>query len=606
MSSPSLIADCGSEELFMDMLLQNFPKTKRSYDTVTMALILAPSFAAVICNDKVHLPTLMSDLITLALVAWVVRFLSNWPVKWVKHLQQVRASLLNFVNSVKIEIGQAFFLPEMALNRRVFVSNLVVARRLVRLEQLAWLGGIIGTLLGAGLLVMTRSYLITSTEYRSEVFSNSTIALYVVWNLFKLALQYLDSVKSSISFTKTTSIENAVTENNLQYYIDMFCLNSNVDLPTMSPKKGANKDDSNLENGNFTPKRRNSKGKSEAKSTEEKPQKPAPEPKRPPKLDFKRSSRIADPLSRVNVTEKPEEEVFRELSIFLTPFPLKGSGLSFKKKEILIKPPADSHANLLSPIAEDLEVASQKSDEAGESTSKHLSREDLTTRVSVTGVTIPENSDPSITRLQFREWHLRDIESCSALLTPLLPSLPVRMLRVGEKPEPVGRIRELTEFHSKKVQKDWDEVRDKLTALKESCYESAWQYAEEMGNADWSEVFTLWFLVTIILIAPMRLAAKLAFLFFKLPFMVTKLYISVSLYIPLVVFKIAVVAPTRLLVGFLKDPHSGEIGLKEYRVAHSLPMLKDQLTVKLIRRILKLLHVEAEDARVAPSPVEIL
>lgn len=590
----------------MDMLLQNFPKTKHPYDTITMGMILAPSFAAVVCNENVHLPTLLSDLVTLMLVAWVVRFLSNWPERWVKHLKQVRTSLLNFVNSVKIEIGQAFFLPEMALNRRVFVSNLVAAQRLLRFEQLAWLGGIGGTLAGAALMLVTRKYLISPTDYRSEVFGNSTILLYVVWSFFKLALQYLDSLKSSITFTKTATVESTVTENNLLYYIEMFCLESPVVLPTMSPKKPKEEPPKErTEPTTFCPKQLNMKSKNPLNRTLA-----ASKPKKPSKMVIipeHQPVKLKEPESKL----KPLPSVERpKKSVSFTPFPLTGSGSSFRKRDAAAGDPLAT----LSPIAEDQELAGvdpiQTEPVVSEPSVKEKPKKQG--RVSVTGITIPETSNPSITRQQFREWHLKDMESLTPLLPlsppmPLLPLLPLKVYRTEDSDEVVGRMRRFTDVQSQKVQNDWKEVRSKLTDLKESCYESAWQYAESVSQMDMLELFTLWFFIRVFVFVPIRLAMRVAFLFFRLPFMVARLYVSITLFIPVLIFKIAVLAPARLFVAFLRDSSTKEIGFHEYRMAHLLPVLKDRVTLKLLRKFLRLLQVDVEDSpRSHPTPVELL
>lgn len=606
------MADYSSEELFMDMLLHNFPKTRHPYDTITMAMILAPSFASVICSEKVHMPTLLSDLVTLVLVAWVVRFFSNWPERWVRHLKQVRTSLLNFVNLVKIEIGQTFFLPEMALNRRIFVSNLVVAQRLIRLEQFAWLGGIGGTVAGAALMWITRNYLISSDIYNSQVFSNPTILLYVVWSFFKLALQYLDSLKASITFAKTTTSESCVTENNLSYYIDMFCLESPVELPTMSPKQ--QKEELSKVESPFTPKKLNMKAKTAANRT---PSKPATKPKRSSRLVMIPETQAMKPKScfsdakKVPKLEKPK-------SVSFTPFPLTGT--SFRRK--------DDSQGTLSPIVEDQEqtqesiveepvkrslkeelmVAKAKTEPLNKTLEQPFEEPALKKnpgRVSVIGITIPE-SNPSLTRQQFRELHLKDM-STPLPLTPSLPVLPLKVFRSHDSDEALSRMERITDSHKQRVQDDWSEVRSKLTNLKESCYESAWHYAETARQMDMLELFSVWFLANVFVLTPLWLTFRMVFMLFRLPIMATQLYISLTLFIPIVIFKITIVAPARLLVKFMSDSNYKNISFYDYRMSHSLPLLRDRVTLKLLRKFLKLLQVEIEDsARSNPSPVEVL
>lgn len=596
---PSTVADCGSEELFMDMLLQNFPRSTTSYDAITMVMILAPSFVAVVCEEKVHPPTVISNLVTLVLVAWVVRFLSMWPLKWVSHLKLVRTSLLNFVNSVKIEIGQAFYLPEMALNRRVFVSNLVVAQRLLYLEKMAWLGGIIATFVGALLMLLTRRYLIASATYNSEVFGNASLILFVVWNLFKLALQYLDSLKDSITFAKTATVENSVNENNLLYYIEMFCLESPVELPTMSPKKP----------------------KDLAKPKVEPPKSPAFSPKklnvrRPKKLSGVNLKKAGKPPAQVRFeplekqegnekrkegTESQKKESFEPKdSVSITPFPLNASLTSFRRR---LAERVQEDLSLLSPIAEDLEDT-EKSTEPPQTPQNHG-------RVSVTGVAVPEAPNPSVTRLKFRQLHISNMESQTPLQSltpsPTLPLLPLRVYKPDESSDDViGRMKKFTDLHSQKVQDDWNEVRGRLTDFKESCYQLAWDCAEKLGQIDLSVVSMFWFIVNVCFFVPIRMAFSLTMLFFRLPFMIARLYISAMLFIPLIIFKASILAPARLIINFVRDENR-ELGFQEYRMTHSLPLLKDRVTMKLLRKFLRLMKVEVDDTQrtTTPTPVEL-
>lgn len=608
------MADYGSEELFMDMLLHNFPKTKHPYDTITMGMILAPSFASIICCEKVHVPTLLSDLVTMMLVSWVIRFFSNWPERWVKHLKQVRTSLLNFVNLVKIEIGLSFYLPEMALNRRIFISNLVVAQKLMRLEQIAWLGGIGGTLAGAALMLITRKYLISTDLHRSEVFLNSTILLYVVWSFFKLALQYLDALKSSITFAKATTAESCITENNLSYYIEMFAQDSPVELPTMSPKKP--KEEPLHVEQPFTPKKLNMKAKPTLVKAASKP---AAKPKKPTKLVLTPEAQALKPKSCFSDSKK-SSRLENPKSVSFTPFPLTGT--SFRKR--------DDSDGVLSPIVEDHENVRESSGEVTptrspvnalklpekpkirevrqlslvrvleEPTIEPIKEERHPGRISLTGVTIPE-SNPSFARQQFRELHLRDMSTPSPLSSPSLPTLPVKVYRS----ESSNRLNKITDLRKQKIQDDWTEVRSRLTHFKENWYESAWQYADNAWNMDTLELFTFWFFANVFIFTPLQLAFRLFVFFFKLPLMAARLYTSITLFIPILLFKITIVAPARLLVKFMEDASYKNINLYEYRLFHSLPLLRDRVTLKILRKFLMLLKVEIDESvRSHPAPVE--
>lgn len=614
------MADYGSEELFMDMLLHNFPKTKHPYDTITMGMILAPSFASIICCEKIHVPTLLSDLVTMMLVSWVVRFFSNWPERWVKHLKQVRTSLLNFVNLVKIEIGLSFYLPEMALNRRIFISNLVVAQKLMRLEQIAWLGGIGGTLAGAALMLITRKYLISADIHRSEVFLNSTILLYVVWSFFKLALQYLDALKASITFAKTTTAESCITENNLSYYIEMFARDSPIELPTMSPKKP--KEEPLHVEQPFTPKKLNMKPKPTVVKAA---LKPATKPKKPSRLVLAPEALTIKPKSCFS-DSKESSRLDNPKSVSFTPFPLTGT--SFRKR--------DDSDGILSPIVEDYE---NSKDLAGEVTPtrppvKELKlpekpklkaevRQEMSLervpeepyiepskeerhsgRISLTGVTIPE-SNPSFARQQFRELHLRDMSTPSPLSSPSLPMLPVKVYRSEGSDSPVVRMNKISDLRKQKTHDDWTEVRSRLTQFKENWYESAWQYADTAWNMDTLELFTFWFFASVFIFTPLQFAFRMFVFFFKLPLMAVRLYTSITLFIPMLLFKLTIVAPARFLVKFMEDASYKNISLYEYRILRSLPLLRDRVTLKVLRKFLMLLQVEIDESgRSHPTQVE--
>lgn len=191
--------------------------------------------------------------------------------------------------------------------------------------------------------------------------------------------------------------------------------------------------------------------------------------------------------------------------------------------------------------------------------------------------------------------------------SPTLPLLPLRVYKPDESSDDViGRMKKFTDLHSQKVQDDWNEVRGRLTDFKESCYQLAWDCAEKLGQIDLSVVSMFWFIVNVCFFVPIRMAFSLTMLFFRLPFMIARLYISAMLFIPLIIFKASILAPARLIINFVRDENR-ELGFQEYRMTHSLPLLKDRVTMKLLRKFLRLMKVEVDDTQrtTTPTPVEL-
>lgn len=365
------------------------PKSRKHIwlDLSTFVTVLLPSFLAVLFpkEEARDWPVLVADVTLLLLIAGVMRFITQWPCSWVDHLTHTRARLLNYANSIKIGMGSDPFSSEVALNRQVFLTNLLLARKLQTLERLGWILSISGTLSCAALMLWARGHIAVSEDRQMMVFNDVNVYVFVMWGLLKTAILLSSRAKSFTQFEPTaSSASEFVTEANLSIYVALF--QENVRVRCTKHKRPTQK------SAKVVKKRPRFLGDVELKRLEN-------------------NSNEAE-LCLVDTKEVLVPPKLKELFVSVTPYPLDGSPtLTFyRNAEVKILPTIDEASEDTTSLQHS-EFFQKGPAEIVTTANYEANKENPGTKYSISGVPVATSVKSFLTRLVFRNQYAEDITS---------------------------------------------------------------------------------------------------------------------------------------------------------------------------------------------------
>lgn len=159
-----------------------------STNLLTLAIILLPSFLAVLVPVIPNAPAstdvalLITDTLMVVVVTWLVKFLIDWPWKWLQEVRAAKQKVLNRVNSLLISGGDV-------------TDHFHTLRRLVRYQQWVLAGSFGGVAVSGVMMVVVRNYIIVEDSRRSIVFSDVNVCIFIVWSSFRLVVMVMEGVR---------------------------------------------------------------------------------------------------------------------------------------------------------------------------------------------------------------------------------------------------------------------------------------------------------------------------------------------------------------------------------------------------------------------------
>lgn len=157
---------------------------------LTFAVILLPSFLAVVVPVVPNAPAssdlalLITDTLTVVSVAWLVKFLVDWPWRWLQEIGAAKQKVINRVNSLII-----------SGNAGDTVESFTTIWRLIRLERWVLGGCFVGVAASGGLMVGVRRYVIVEPSRRAIVFSDVNVCIFIVWSSFRLVMMVMEGIR---------------------------------------------------------------------------------------------------------------------------------------------------------------------------------------------------------------------------------------------------------------------------------------------------------------------------------------------------------------------------------------------------------------------------
>lgn len=542
-----------------------------TYDHFNLVVVLLPSFLAVLFPNEnwnfQKFPALVADLTMLMLIAWIVKFVTTWPTSWVQHLSESREKLLNYVNSIKISLGDPP-VAEITLNRQVFLSNLLLAQKLKKLENYGWILGLLSAGTGASLMVWARGHILVVQERERLVFNDVNIGMFMIWSLFKLVLLYSSKMEAVTGFGgNAVSTSEFVTESNLDLYVSLF--------------DGAKKDFLHPE-----------------------PARNPASPKKPGKskllVEIDTLKKDVQALRNSMIPEISKRPVFspKEVFVSVTPFPLNGSPtLSFHReppKKLL--PSIAERRKYLPPIAEEplhFIEPTPKLNVLPEPRPPFVVSYDSEKKYSIHGAPFSGSVEGFLTRLIFRKKHMDDFSQKDYAPYTMAPSQhPDIESWFDPMIEFFAQLKDYALNPSKTTPRELlDALHATISRSKEKLYDILWEVFQSIFMLNFDFYSGVFGAVHRILFAPARTALRLCYIaMVKIPINMARLYISVLLFLPKVLFKVLVVAPASLFKEYFKDPETN--GYKEYRLTHQIPLLREGTTTQTFKKLLVYLNPE--------------
>ena len=214
--------------------------------------ILFPSICAVLIpttfwsTSTIDVANLFTNSIVICLTAWAIKFTIEWPWNWFNQLQLTKHNLINYVNSTFIlnQLPHEFDLEgpnnelkfhdkdlndvegllnisnvsHQALNNQVFISKLLLLKKILRLEKIALVACLLLSFVGSCLMCWAREYIIVDETKKKIIFNNINIVLYQVWLMYRLILTITSNYQTHDGLNEDDSY-NLLTEYNLHTFM---------------------------------------------------------------------------------------------------------------------------------------------------------------------------------------------------------------------------------------------------------------------------------------------------------------------------------------------------------------------------------------------------
>lgn len=222
--------------------------------------ILFPSICAVLIpttfwsTSTIDVANLFTNSIVICLTAWAIKFTIEWPWNWFNQLQLTKHNLINYVNSTFIlnQLPHEFDLESpnhnelkfndkdindvngspnilnvshQSLNNQVFISKLLLLKKIMRLEKIALVACLLLSFVGSSLMCWAREYIIVDETKKKIIFNNINIVLYQVWLMFRLILTITSNYQTHDDLNEDDSY-NLLTEYNLHTFLPQSVSNS--------------------------------------------------------------------------------------------------------------------------------------------------------------------------------------------------------------------------------------------------------------------------------------------------------------------------------------------------------------------------------------------
>lgn len=228
--------DENNVKLGISSILNPF-KQKETHDSTIMEnlisyftffFIFLPSILAIIVpvlfpnhNIRFDIANLITDILMVILVSWFIRFSIEWPWNWLKEIKSAKKKLIDYTNSFPIRQNST----EIEQNKQTLISNILLIRKLIKLEKIALILCFSGGIIGAILMAVVRKHIIIDETRQQIVFNNLNIGLFIFWEFFRLILTICEGIQDCIvndvqERIKTSGKDyNIVTEENLDQYL---------------------------------------------------------------------------------------------------------------------------------------------------------------------------------------------------------------------------------------------------------------------------------------------------------------------------------------------------------------------------------------------------
>ncbi|KAF7582785.1 putative integral membrane protein [Clavispora lusitaniae] len=536
------------------------PKTSGVYnfysvnDFLAGLLVFSPSIvaaSAVEANQQRDWAITLSKLTVLAQVAWMVIFITSWPSAWIRHLEKSRLHLLNYINSVFLGTNAGSQIPEVALNRRVFAVNLLLALKLQRYEKLAlllWFCAIVAS------PVMMR-WSVTASGNGKHSVRDANIIMFVFWQGSKLLIQASVILQKSGGSPLTTgTAPGVVTDANLSYYVESFC--GPQHMFESPPSVDAYKDSC------F-------------------------------KVDLacdafgSDKSTLGNSRSGNEVSPKEKADSNKGMTVPVVPFPFDASPLATEEcDQTKTRNTSGLPKVPNSPVVPNLPRIPNLKDAVPVSVSPHGSGA-FSSRYE-TRFSLRENSEGCFSENFIRRPHVKKQKKFHEN-THLHESIPY-----GEEPSRMGHWKFTSEHRNQDItissptkSKPIEAIHNlnrESTQKKDRLFEKCWALWTQLLSFDinkgligavYHSVYT-----------PAKSVAKMIFVVFvSIPLNVSWVIFCLFSFVPRVLIKIFVVAPISIVADYKKD--SEYKSYKEYRATHEIPVFKENASTTIANKLLE-------------------
>lgn len=148
-----------------------------TFDIFTVLAVVLPSFLAIVTNQSTTWPQFITDLMSVVLICWIIQFVSLWPLDFLERIDQRKLRH-----------------PQPNIHQ------------LNAYQNLAYIFGGAGILLGAFIMAWSRTNIMVAPENQPLVFSNASIGLFVINNTMRMGRLYLVRVENQLDRIEEASL----------------------------------------------------------------------------------------------------------------------------------------------------------------------------------------------------------------------------------------------------------------------------------------------------------------------------------------------------------------------------------------------------------------
>lgn len=560
-----------STDVYSDTYLL-LPKNLAAYnlystnDFFAGLLVFLPSVVASLMVEKDaerDWPAVVSRIMVLAQIAWLVIFITSWPLGWVHHLAKSRAQLLNYINLIRLGTNVGLTVPEAVLNRQVFAVNLLLALKLQRYEKLAlilwavaiaasvaimqWEGRTAGGVLGQKLAVR-----------------DANVVMFAFWQGLKLLIQISVVLQKAAVFSLDAgAAAGDVTDANLGYYVKFFCSQSvaggHMESPRPNPQ--ADRQCYPVDNSNETTGSKVDLGVFGAK-------------------DFASSGSTLGYSAKFDISAShkltPES---KDITVSMVPFPFGPSPRDLNCSSVpgtTLSPHSTKAATQDNPKRFKIRGLQEAIPEAASPPGTEVFMSSYDTRFSLHGSSIPPHS-PNFSARAFtaknslRKFARRSAEQPFTLNKRFPAHTPVQ----HESFPPVSLEAAKNEI--------LDDVNRKVEQEKNKFFSVCWRLWTRCLNFNIHDGYTGVVYRNIYL--PWKSITKMTIaVFVNIPLNVIWVVLCLILFVPRVLFKIFVVTPVVVIKDYRKSNSASTY--QEYRETHKVPLFTESASTIIANKLL--------------------